>query len=51
MRGGLTYLDIGLMARPSKSVRFTAYPGSPTIQTKRSKFSLFAWDVGIQFDW
>lgn len=51
LRGGLTYLDIGLIARPNKSVRYNAFPGAPRLQTKRSKFSLLAWDVGLSFDY
>jgi len=47
LRGGITYLDIGEVARPGGSVRYNSFPLTPTLKTERSKYSVFAWDVGF----
>ncbi len=49
LRGGLTYLDIGNVARPAESIKYNALPLTPIVKTSRSKFSAFAWDIGLQF--
>lgn len=49
--GGLTFLDIGLVTRPSKSISYVALPGKPSLETDRSSFSTLAWDVGVQFSY
>ena len=51
VRGGLTFLDIGLLTRPSKSLSYVALPGKPSLRTDRSNFFTLAWDVGIQFEY
>lgn len=49
VRGGLTFLDVGLVTRPSKSISYVALPGRPNLRTDRSNFWTLAWDVGVQF--
>lgn len=51
IRGGLTFLDIGEIVRPNQQIKFNSFPLFPILQTRRSKYSLLAWDVGLQFDY
>jgi hypothetical protein len=51
LQGGLTYLDIGEISRPSETIKYNSFPYYPQLKNGRSKFSALAWDVGLQFDY
>lgn len=47
IRGGLTYLTVGQIARPGRTTNWNAY--KPSLNTHRSTFDLFAYDIGLVF--
>jgi hypothetical protein len=51
LRGGLTFLDIGLISRPNKSTKYNSFPLVPTLKTSRSSWNFLAWDVGLHFEY
>lgn len=51
LRGGLTFLSIGEVQRPNGSTEFRAWPLRPNLKTNRTEYNVFAWDVGILFEY